>query len=160
MHEEEYYEYAGFGQRFLAIIIDVIILGVCGSGVAMLFGGLFIGTAGGSAMLSDGEIGEGAMLVGVLLYLVFIFSMMVAGWLYFALQESSSKMATLGKRAVGIVVTDMEGNRISFARATGRYFGKMISGAIMYVGYIMAAFTEKKQALHDMIANSLVMKDH
>ena len=79
-------------------------------------------------------------------------------WLYYALMESSKYQATLGKMAVGARVTDLEGNRISFARATGRYFAKIISGMILMIGYIMAGFTEKKQALHDMIANTLVIK--
>ncbi|MCI0556277.1 MAG: RDD family protein, partial [Anaerolineae bacterium] len=61
------------------------------------------------------------------------------------------------KMALGIVVTDMNGNRISFGRATGRYFGKILSGLIIYIGYIMVAFTEKKQGLHDMMASCLVL---
>ena len=71
--------------------------------------------------------------------------------------ESSSKQATLGKLALGIVVTDLSGNRISFGRATGRYFGKIVSGMIMCIGYIMAGFTERKQALHDIMASCLVI---
>jgi uncharacterized RDD family membrane protein YckC len=79
-------------------------------------------------------------------------------WLYFALQESSERQATIGKRAVGIYVTDLQGRRISFGQATGRYFGKIISGLILYIGYIMVAFTEKKQGLHDMMAGTLVIR--
>jgi uncharacterized RDD family membrane protein YckC len=82
---------------------------------------------------------------------------MVIGWLYFAAMESSSKQATLGKMAVGLYVTDMDGNRISFGRATGRYFGRIISGLILCIGYFMAGFTEKKQTLHDMMAGCLVL---
>jgi uncharacterized RDD family membrane protein YckC len=81
----------------------------------------------------------------------------VAGWLYFALMESSAKGATLGKRALGIKVTDMSGNRISFGRATGRYFGKIVSGVILYIGFLMAGFTQQKQALHDIMASCLVV---
>jgi uncharacterized RDD family membrane protein YckC len=72
--------------------------------------------------------------------------------------ESSSWQATLGKKALGMEVTDMEGRRIGFGRATGRTFGKIISAFILYIGFLMAAFTEKKQALHDMIAGCLVIK--
>jgi uncharacterized RDD family membrane protein YckC len=79
-------------------------------------------------------------------------------WLYFALQESSERQATIGKRAVGIYVTDLQGRRISFGQATGRYFGKIISGLILYIGYIMVAFTEKKQGLHEMMAGTLVIR--
>lgn len=82
----------------------------------------------------------------------------VGVWLYFALQESSERQATIGKRAVGIYVTDLQGRRIAFGQATGRYFSKILSGLILDIGYIMVAFTEKKQGLHDMIASTLVMR--
>ena len=70
--------------------------------------------------------------------------------------ESSSTQATLGKMAMSIVVTDISGNRVSFGRATGRHFAKIISAIILYIGYLMIAFTEKKQGLHDIIADTLV----
>jgi len=79
-------------------------------------------------------------------------------WLYFSLMESSAWQATLGKKALGLTVTDLEGRRISFGRATGRYFAKIISSLILFIGYIMAGFTEKKQALHDLIAGTLVLR--
>lgn len=78
-------------------------------------------------------------------------------WLYYTLMESSSKQATLGKMALGLVVTDMEGKRISLLRATGRHFGKMVSFMTMMVGFILAGITPRKQALHDIIAGCLVM---
>ncbi|MDP4160359.1 MAG: RDD family protein, partial [Bacillota bacterium] len=74
----------------------------------------------------------------------------IVGWLYFALMESSTKQATLGKLALGIMVTDLVGQRISFGVATGRYFGKVLSGVALCAGFLMAAFTERKQALHDV----------
>ena len=79
-------------------------------------------------------------------------------WLYFALQESSEQQATLGKRALNIYVTDLQGRRISFGQATGRHFGKIISGFILGIGYMMAGFTEKKQGLHDIMAGTLVKR--
>jgi uncharacterized RDD family membrane protein YckC len=79
-------------------------------------------------------------------------------WLYYALQESGEHQATLGKRAVGIKVVSLEGQRLSFANATGRTFGKILSQLICLIGYIMAAFTERKQALHDMMAGTLVVR--
>ncbi len=79
-------------------------------------------------------------------------------WLYEALMTSSSKQGTLGKMALGMKVTDLRGARISFARATGRFFAKILSGMILNIGYIMAGFTERKQALHDMIAGTLVLR--
>lgn len=79
-------------------------------------------------------------------------------WLYYAIMESSKYQATIGKSILGISVTDLKGNRISFGRASGRFFAKIISGLTLGVGYIMIAFTEKKQGLHDMIAECLVIK--
>ena len=86
------------------------------------------------------------------------FIIFIMGWLYFAIMESSNKQATLGKMAMGIKVTDLNGNRISMTRASGRYYGKIISSCIMGIGYIMAGVTEKKQALHDVISDCLVVK--
>jgi len=78
-------------------------------------------------------------------------------WIYEAWMMSSEWQATVGKRALGIKVTGLDGGRISFARATGRHFAKYISICLLFGGYIMAAFTAKKQALHDMIAETLVV---
>lgn len=78
--------------------------------------------------------------------------------LYYSLMESSKFQASVGKMAMGIKVTDLNGDRISFGKAFLRSFGKLISSMVMYIGYIMAAFTDKKQALHDMIASTLVVK--
>jgi uncharacterized RDD family membrane protein YckC len=71
---------------------------------------------------------------------------------------SSEWQATVGKRAMSLVVTGVNGNRISFARATGRHFAKYVSAFILFIGFIMAAFTAKKQALHDMMAETLVIQ--
>ncbi len=73
--------------------------------------------------------------------------------------ESSSYQGTLGKMALGLIVTDLQGRRVTFGRASGRFFAKIITGLIPFaLGYIMAGFTEKKQALHDMIASCLVLR--
>lgn len=78
-------------------------------------------------------------------------------WIYFAVLESSSWQATLGKRALGIIVTDERGERLTFGRATGRYWAKWLSYLTFLVGFAMAGFTRKKQALHDVLANTLVV---
>ena len=127
-------EYAGFWKRFIAAFIDGIILQI--SGLVILLIDYVLGATG---------------VINILLNLIL-------GWLYFALMESSRQQATLGKQALGIIVTDLNGNRISFGKATTRYFGKFISALIFCLGFIMAGFTEKKQALHDMIAGCLVVK--
>ena len=80
-------------------------------------------------------------------------------WLYFAGMESSERQATFGKAAMSLRVTDLEGRRLTFGHATGRFFAKIITGMIpLGIGYFMAGFTEKKQALHDMIAGTLVLR--
>ena len=72
--------------------------------------------------------------------------------------ESSVYQATLGKMMLGLRVTDLHGKRISIGRAVGRYFAKILSAVILCIGFIMAAFTQKKQALHDLIAGTLVVR--
>lgn len=137
-------DYAGFWLRFAAILIDLI--------VVMVAVGFLISLLGIGLMDSDDPDALFGPILG------FYGGFQVAVVLYFTLMESSKWQATLGKRAVGIMVTDLEGRRISFGRALGRYFAKLISGLIIYIGFIMAGFTERKQGLHDMIAGTLVIK--
>lgn len=152
-------KYAGFWWRFLAIIIDGIIIGivqwiVITPLIAAIGIGAYKAASGG---MSEGEvIGMAGAIFGAAM-LTWLLTIAI-GWLYFALMESSKLQGTIGKLALKIVVTDMEGNRISFGRATGRYFGKILSAIIIYIGFIMAGFTEKKQGLHDIIAGTLVWK--
>ena len=129
--------YAGFWKRLFAILIDIIVLFV-------------ISIIVGIIMLATGTIQS--ELESNLNVIVFF-----GQWLYFAIMESSSSQATFGKKALGIKVTDLQGNRISFGNATGRYFGKFISFIILGTGYLMVAFTEKKQGLHDKMAGCLVV---
>jgi len=81
----------------------------------------------------------------------------IIGWLYFALMLSSSKQATLGMMAVGLRITDLQGRRISFARATGRHFASLVSQITLFIGYLFILWTEKKQTLHDLMAGTLVL---
>lgn len=134
-------EYAGFWLRAIAVIVDVIIVNI---GVfAVAFGvSLVLGSALGADAL--GRIGQAIGLIGQ--------------WMYFAVMESSPSQATFGKKLFKLKVTDENGERITFARATGRYFGKFISAFILLIGFIMAAFTQKKQGLHDLLASTLVWR--
>lgn len=99
--------------------------------------------------------GVGTQLVSMIVGAALGFS---GSWLYESWMESSSRQATLGKMIFNMKVTDLNGNRISFARASGRHFAKYLSGLILGIGYIMAGFTDRKQALHDMIAGTLVRR--
>jgi uncharacterized RDD family membrane protein YckC len=147
--------YAGFWLRFVAFIIDVIVLYFVGTIVTLPFvASMGIrGIMRGHMPVSPEEL---MPFIGAFIRLAMI--RMVLNWLYYALLESSAWQATLGKKALGLEVTDMEGRRISFGRATGRFFAKIISSLILFIGYIMIGFTEKKQGLHDMIAGTLVIR--
>ena len=137
-------EYAGFWLRFVAYIIDGIILTIASFLISSIFG---VDTFAMEPDFSQ----MGAMMGSN-------FTNVIVGWLYFAIMESSENQGTLGKRALNLKVTDMMGEKISFGRATGRYFGKLISAILLFIGFIMAGFTEKKQALHDIMAGALVVK--
>lgn len=141
--------YAGFWKRLVAKVIDQFMLGIAGLFIGGLFGGIGLLLVGGAEYESK-SVGDTVELVGFL-------TGIVLNWLYFTLFESSSYQTTPGKLAIGIKVTDLEGRRISFARANGRYWGKIVSGIIFLIGYIMAGFTERKQALHDIMAGCLVV---
>jgi uncharacterized RDD family membrane protein YckC len=136
-------QYAGFWRRLGAAIIDGLIVGAVTLVIYLV--------------LIVGGISTGGIVGFFIGYFIAYALAIILGWLYYALMESSSKQATLGKMALGIIVTDSQGQRVSFGRATGRHFGKIISGIILYIGYIMIAFTAKKQGLHDIIADCLVV---
>jgi uncharacterized RDD family membrane protein YckC len=140
--------YGGFWIRFVAAIIDGIIVQAVVMPLSFMVGGLtgFAGAMSGASQSGLPLIGGGiGAVIGV-----------TGSWLYEALMESSTRQATLGKMIFKMKVTDLFGNRISFGRATGRYFAKWLSGLTLLIGYIMAGFTERKQALHDMLAGTLV----
>lgn len=144
--------YARFWQRFAAAIIDKLITGAF-AGIYAALGGWFYAFATGTA--GTFLVGDALFTTVVIGFLICFFSF---DWLYYAILESSNLQATLGKLALGIRVTDLEGNRISFGRASGRHFAKIISRMTAYIGYVLAAFTERKQALHDLIAGCLLLK--
>jgi len=147
-------QYAGFWLRFLAYLIDSLVLSVPAVFFVFL---MFVGMAGSLSQIERRN--EVVPVLGSILFFILFYVLLFAGlWLYYAIMESSSWQATLGKKALNLQVTDLDGRRISFGRASGRFFGKLISGMILNIGYIMAGFTEKKQALHDMIAGCLVLR--
>jgi uncharacterized RDD family membrane protein YckC len=148
-------KYAGFWLRFVAFIIDAIVLGVIGFIVTIPFmaalpmGGFMHGRPPMSPE-------EWIPLMGMFGRLAAI--RFVINWLYYALLESSAWQATLGKKALGLEVTDLEGRRIGFGRASGRFFGKILSTIIIFIGFFMIGFTAKKQGLHDILAGTLVLR--
>lgn len=132
--------YGGFWLRVVARIIDTVIMTV----VMVVIEVLWRGASDGY----DTSAEEGFWL---LIWLI-------GHWLYYTGLHASQWQATLGKRLLGLRVVNLEGQRISFGHATGRYFAEFLSALILLIGYLMVAFTERKQGLHDMLANTLVVK--
>jgi uncharacterized RDD family membrane protein YckC len=128
---------AGFWRRCAARLFDSLVVGAIGAMLIPIFRAVS-GTESADSWTSD--------LEGFAI-----------GWLYVALQESSSAQATLGKRLMGLKVTDEHGDRIGFGRATFRFFGELLSVAIAGVGFMMAGWTARRQALHDLLAGTLVV---
>jgi len=137
-------KYAGFWRRAAALMIDRALLGFVNFSLSVLY-----------AIVSGVEPDSEAMGEIVLASAIFGF---LLRWLYHTLMESSSMQATIGKAALGILVTDDRGGRISTVRANGRYWAKIVSAIPLGFGFLMAGFTPRRQALHDLIAGTLVVR--
>ena len=135
-------QYAGFWDRFAALVADVVVLVLLGLGIG--FSLVFLRTTMGLEPVwsesADKAIG------------------FVIGWFYFAGMEASRFQATIGKLGIGIMVVDSEGGRVSFKIASWRYVAKLISWVVFFLGFVVAAFTPRKQAFHDFAANTIVVK--
>lgn len=154
-------EYAGIGRRFVAFLIDLLFILV----IDLFLTGL-LGLSEGIRMLnqrlvhhmpmtdSAGQVVNALVPVPVILSVGIL--LVLVPWLYYALLESSRNQATLGKIALRIAVTDSNGRRILFARATLRHFSKIVVLLTFFVGFLIAAFTRRKQAVHDIIAGCLM----
>jgi uncharacterized RDD family membrane protein YckC len=134
----ESFDYGSFGDRFVAAIIDGLIIGVPMIGFNFFVMGVTPLDASPNWFASGINI--------------------LIGWLYDALMVSSWRQATIGKRAMNLIVTDTYQQPIGFGTASLRHFAKILSGCMLLVGYIMAAFTDRRQALHDLIASTLVLR--
>ena len=132
--------YGGFWIRVVAYLIDAILLTIVYGIVARLLG----------IDIFESDWRHYDPLDNLL--------SLVIGWLYFALLESSERGATVGKMVMGLRVVTSDGQRLSFMNATGRYFAKILSAIILFIGFIMVAFTDRKRGLHDIIAGTLVIK--
>jgi uncharacterized RDD family membrane protein YckC len=151
--------YAGFWLRVVAHLIDDVLLGI-GIGVLVLIGVAIVGV-GSLRTMFEGMNGEVPQIPAAMISAIIFVSLasVLLAWIYYAAMESSRHQGTLGKMALGLFVTDLQGRPIGFGHASGRYFAKIVTGLIPFgIGYAMAGFTEKKQALHDMIASCLVLR--
>jgi uncharacterized RDD family membrane protein YckC len=151
--------YAGFWLRFVAYIIDCLLLGVAVMAIIIPLG-VLSGLGGFVRSMRPNQPPDPAVIAAFISSMALLVGLSILGsWLYNAYFESSEWQGTLGKKALNLIVTDLQGNRVSFGRASGRFFAKIISGLIpLGIGYILAGVTEKKQALHDMIASCLVLR--
>jgi uncharacterized RDD family membrane protein YckC len=152
--------YAGFWERLAAYLIDGLILGIPFGLVVLVLIFLF---GGFGMMIHRNPVDPRAAMAlaapFIMTFFLGMFFFVILQWLYFAGMESSVRQATIGKSVMSLRVANYEGQRISFGHATGRFFAKIVSGMIpLAIGYLMAAFTEKKQALHDLIAGTLVLR--
>ena len=150
------YPYAGFWRRALAFMIDGLILAIPYTLISCLL--LAPRIVELTRLVSTNGEPTLNMMLGWMASMIILWIVnLLLLWLYFACMESSKHQATLGKMALGIKVVGAHGERISFARATGRSFAKFISHMLLYFGDYMAGFTEKRQALHDIIATTYVV---
>jgi uncharacterized RDD family membrane protein YckC len=141
--------YAGFWLRALAYLIDTVFVSAAFGLVAAFYPAAFLKFPDATTISLTSLPQLTPLAIGLTILVV---------WLYYAFFEASVWQATPGKRILRLYVTDLNGRPLTFARATMRYFAKLISGLTFLVGYFLAGFTEKKQALHDIIASCLVMR--
>ena len=145
--------YAGFWRRAAAFFIDAFLIVI--AYYAAIFGGIMLaGIDSLGALENVDSLGNGA-LGGILAVIYLAYPILSA--LYFVGMESSGAQATLGKMAVGIKVTDADGRRLGKGQALGRWVSHLLCYATLYIGYIMAGFTDRKRGLHDMVASTLVV---
>lgn len=156
MENEESIElpYAGFLSRFIAFVLDYLLITFVLSIIIAIFMPAGFAIEGPEIMeYNEDYIRDLTDAAGPFIWVFYAF-----WWLYNATMHASRWQATLGKRAMSIIVTDLEGNRISFAKASIRFVGKLISTFLFLIGYLLAAFTSRRQALHDMIAGTIVLQ--
>ncbi len=171
--------YAEFWERLVALVIDSIIISAITSSIILVFFGSMLGRffslisiemsgAANSSTYLNGEmaplIDEGfSSFLGLMLnfvgsFLLVFIAIILINYLYYTLMDSSKFQGTLGKMIVRIKVVDDRGNQINFSRATGRYFVRTLLSGILFIGYIIAIFSDKRQTLHDLLANTVVLK--
>jgi uncharacterized RDD family membrane protein YckC len=159
------HRYAGFWLRFVAYLIDGLIVGIPSAIIAVVAIIMTGGFAAFAARFPTNPNPDPAQVLAVFVSMFGLFAIiaicsLAISWLYFAGMESSERQATLGKSILALRVTDNNGQRLSFGHASGRYFAKLITGLVPFaIGWILAGLTEKKQALHDFIAGTLVWRD-
>jgi uncharacterized RDD family membrane protein YckC len=146
--------YGGFWRRVVASLIDAVIVNAVMAVLSFVIP-VYEKVGMGDISVPESVMGIGAELEYNSLGAVILF---LGSWLYAALMESGPKQATLGKMALSLQVIDLDGDRVSFAQASGRFFAKILSFGLFLIGFLMVAFTPRKQGLHDMLAKTLVIR--
>lgn len=150
--------YAGFGKRYAAMIIDGVILTFFCSPLYWEFQKRLefytnrMGKKRSYDLLNDFDRFD---VMSLNYYIIFTF---IVAWCYHAGMESSPWKATLGKKLLGLEVSDEQGNRVSFTKASGRHFGKILSGIVFYIGYLVMLGNNKKQTWHDSMSGCIVIE--
>jgi uncharacterized RDD family membrane protein YckC len=148
-------KFAGFWIRLVSHFFDGILLGI----PMIIIQSIILMSVTGTFSLEVWLMEDELTIVQTVTYLSFtFFSHIVLSIIYYAVMESSKYQGTLGKLMLGLKVTDEEGNRIGFWTAFGRLLSKTFLSGILFIGYIMVAFTKKKQGLHDLIVSTVVIK--
>ena len=153
-------DYAGFWKRVAAYILDGIVLYIPGLLISSL-----TGSAAVEATFQQAQVqatgNPQAMLEAINNYVTGMTPALLLGfvvaWMYYAFCESSAWQATIGKMALGMRVTDLQGKRLTLARSLARYPGMILSSVLLCIGFVMIAWTQRKQGLHDMLAGTLVL---
>ncbi len=140
---ERHLEYATFGGRFVARVIDGLVMLIPGGIISYMFRTNYPSLIENIPGLVKASLAS-----------------WVVTWLYFAIMESGPNQGTFGKKAIGIKVTTLNGGQLTFMQASGRYFGKLLSGLIIYIGYFMMLWDDRNQTLHDKMAGAVVVKSY
>ena len=154
--------YAGLGRRLIAFVVDTILILLIGI-VVVTFFNLAYGIKYAYYIVVQhapvSDLTESGTLDAAITPIIAAFGMLIIiiPWLYYASFESSRSQATPGKLLMRTVVTDLDGNKPTFARVTLRHFAKFISALIIFIGFLMIGLTKRKQGLHDKIAGCLVL---
>ena len=156
-------EFAGFWLRVAAALIDGVVISLA-VGAVMLVSVILLSVVLGVNWASlhpspNAPLDEKMTVFVALLELILLAVLLMSGWLYHAFLESSRWQGTVGKHLLHLRVTNVEGELIGFWHATGRFFARIVSALPCYIRFLMVAFTARRQALHDMIAGTLVVKD-
>lgn len=156
MDTEEIIElpYASFLSRLAAFLIDYFLIVLVMSLLIAIFMPAGFAIEGPEVVeYNEDYIRDMSEAIGPFMYIFY-----VVWWLYNAFMHSGKWQATIGKRALGIIVTDLEGERIGFGRASIRFLGKLVSSFLFFIPFLTAAFTSRRQAVHDMTGGTIVLK--